>query len=120
MRNLILAVMLGCVASGAVAAPNCDASVVRAYTLDMIDAGATCHSFVSRFGPSRWGTEECIEMGRYAVKVKREMAVIKAAGCTSWTNGPSRENLAYATWLHKELVRLQASQWDEQRGWVTK
>lgn len=118
MKRTILTAVLCCTTATATAAPKCDASLARGYTEETINAGATCWSFLTRFGPEHWSSDACTEMGRAATNMTRAIKALDSAGCTSWTNGPTRQNLDYINWLHKDLKRLQGMQWDDRRGWV--
>lgn len=102
-----------------VAAPVCDGSVGREYTLRTNSAGATCHSFVTRFGPSMWKTtEECREVNVFAAMAQREYEALRDQGCTQMVNGPTRGELWYTRWLTREFTRLQSARWDDNKGWI--
>lgn len=121
MRKLLLAAALCCTAVTATATPAepvCDGSLAREYAQQANNAGATCHSFVTRFGPSRYNTDECYVMDRHVGMTVKALEALKAKGCTRMENGPTGGELAYARWLGREFDRLRASVWVEGKGWV--
>ncbi|MGL5223601.1 MAG: hypothetical protein ACRC8I_11870 [Plesiomonas shigelloides] len=121
MRKLTLAAALCCTAATATAAPDvpvCDGSLAREYAQQANRAGSTCHSFVTRFGPSRYNTDECYVMDRYIAMAIDALQALKAKGCSEMDNGPTSGEVAYAVWLGREFDRLRASVWVEGKGWV--
>lgn len=118
MRRILLAAALCCTTTTAIAIPDCDGGVARGYTLQANGAGATCHSFVTRFGPSRYDTDECYDMDRYVARALREFEALKARGCVQMKNGPTRGEIAYARWLGREFDKLRNATWSDERGWV--
>lgn len=118
MRRILLAAALCCTTATATAAPQCDGSLAREYAQQANRAGSTCHSFVTRFGPSRYSTDECYVMDRYVGMTVKALEALKAKGCVKMENGPTAGELAYARWLGREFDRLRASVWVGGKGWV--
>lgn len=117
MQGVACALLLGTSAT-ATAATKCDGSVGREYTLKANNAGATCWSFVTRFGPSRFDTDECYEMDRYVARAMSEFKALQERGCGQMDGGPTRGELDYTRWLGKEFRRIGASTWVDGKGWV--
>lgn len=119
VQGALCALLLGITAT-ATAAPQCDGSLAREYAQQANNAGATCYSFVTRFGPSRYSTDECYVMDRYVGMTVKALEALKAKGCVKMENGPTAGELEYARWLGREFTKLRGAVWIDEMGWVYK
>lgn len=122
MRKLILAAALCCTTATATATPVCDGSVARDYHLAANRAGATCWSFLTRFGPDvALESGECQLANDLMLRAEREHVKLQRAGCVKLVNGVSRDDVLYTGWLADELTKYRTKmKWVEGKGWMVK
>lgn len=113
---VLIAVGVGMCATPAQAVQNCDGRVQRAAFAALVDNGATCWSFINRFGPKAMRSEACQDMD--AAMDRAEEESVRLRGCKYVPYGATLTQLEYVNWLADELRRFRMMRWDDRKGWV--